>query len=303
MRYGDAASVAFTERLSRELAVEGWRAGLALAEEKGAAPIMNETFTITESMLRQRPELARDGHGAGDVLPGRVLHARYSRYMRKLREAEPELVDRLADVGARFTHHSSIAPTGTIALSLGNNASNGIEPSFAHRYLRNLIRRGRKSKERLEVCSMELLAYRHLVDPDAAPDDAGDTLPDYFVTAETVTPAQHVDVQAAAQQWIDSSISKTINVPADYAFEDFNDIYRYAHERGLKGCTTFRFNPGAFQGVLVKHADLAGTSYRFTLQDGSCIEARGDEDIDYDGEVHSAANLFEALKEGYYGRL
>ena len=300
LRYGAPESVAFTERLCRELAVEGWRTGLELAEEKGAAPIMDETFTVTEAMLGRRPELARDGHRPGDTLPGRVLHARYSRYMRQLAEVEPELVERLSAVGARFTHHSSIAPTGTIALSLGNNASNGIEPSFAHHYVRNVIRPGRRTKEPLEVCSMELLAYRHLVDPDAARDDAGG-LPEYFTTADAVTPAEHVDVQAAAQKWIDSSISKTVNVPSAHPFEDFKDIYRYAHERGLKGCTTFRFNPAAFQGVLVKPADVAGTSYRFTLEDGTCIEARGDEEIDYDGQVHTAANLFEALKEGYYG--
>jgi ribonucleoside-diphosphate reductase alpha chain len=78
-----------------------------------------------------------------------------------------------------------------------------------------------------------------------------------------------VDIQAAAQKWIDSSISKTANVPTDYPFEDFKDIYLYAYEKGLKGCTTFRFNPEAFQGVLVKEQDLENTTYQFTLDDGS----------------------------------
>ena len=77
----------------------------------------------------------------------------------------------------------------------------------------------------------------------------------------------------------------------------------YAYEKGLKGCTTFRFNPQAFQGVLVKEQDLANTSYRFTLEDGKTVELKGNEEIDYDGEVHTAANLYDALKEGYYGRL
>jgi ribonucleoside-diphosphate reductase alpha chain len=101
---------------------------------------------------------------------------------------------------------------------------------------------------------------------------------------------------------VDSSISKTANVPSDYPFAQFKDIYLYAYEQGLKGCTTFRFNPEAFQGVLVKEEDLKNTVYRFTLADGSVIEACGDEEIDYDGETHTAANLFDALKEGYYGR-
>ena len=237
-------------------------------------------------------------------MPGRILHARYSRYMQRVREVAPELVEQLEQYGARFTHHSSIAPTGTISLSLANNASNGIEPSFAHHYFRNVIREGKKSKEKIDVFSFELLAYRELVNPRAMPGSTkpGEKLPDYFMTAEDITPREHVDIQAASQKWIDSSISKTANVPTDYPYEDFKDIYLYAHEKGLKGCTTFRFNPEAFQGVLVKEKDLKNTTYRFTLEDGTEVEAKGDEEIEYDGEMHTAANLFDALKEGYYGK-
>ena len=102
-----------------------------------------------------------------------------------------------------------------------------------------------------------------------------DALPDYFVTAggHHARP-QHVDIQAAAQKWIDSSISKTANVPTDFPYEDFKDIYLYAYEQGLKGCTTFRFNPEAFQGVLVKEQDLKTPSIRFMLDDGSEVEPR-----------------------------
>ena len=70
----------------------------------------------------------------------------------------------------------------------------------------------------------------------------------------------------------------------------------------MKGCTTFRFNPEAFQGVLVKQENLENTTYRFTLDNGGIVEAKGDEEIEYDGEIHTAANLFDALKEGYYGK-
>ncbi len=224
--------------------------------------------------------------------------------MQRVAAVAPELVNDLAEVGARFTHHTSIAPTGTISLSLANNASNGIEPSFAHHYFRNVIREGRKTKEKVDVFSFELLAYREIVNPDAMPstDDEAKKLPEYFTTADDVTPEQHVDIQAAAQVWVDSSISKTANVPTDYPYEKFKDIYLYAHEKGLKGCTTFRFNPEAFQGVLVKEEDLKNTKYVFTLEDGSEVEVAGDEEIEYDGEKHSAANLFDALKEGYYGK-
>ena len=303
LKYGSQGSVEFTGRVTRELAVTGWKAALSLGREKGPAPLMEETFTVTAEMLAKRPEMARDGLRAGDRVKGSVLHARYSRYMQRLAEAEPELVDALAKQGARFTHHTSIAPTGTISLSLANNASNGIEPSFAHHYSRNVIREGRKTKEKIDVFSFEMLAYRELVDARAMPGaDGAHALPGYFVTAADVTPKQHVDVQAAAQHWIDSSISKTANVPTDYPYEDFKDIYLHAFERSLKGCTTFRFNPSAFQGVLVKEEDLENTTYRFTLEDGTVVEAKGNEEVEYDGDVHTAANLYDAIKEGYYGR-
>ncbi|CAN4277953.1 adenosylcobalamin-dependent ribonucleoside-diphosphate reductase [Pseudoxanthomonas sp. LjRoot125] len=303
-KYGSAESCEFTEAIAREMAVAGWEMGLALAKEKGAAPIMDELFTVTAAMLRQRPEMAKDGWKAGQEIPGKVLHAKYSRYMQRVAEVAPDLVDELAEVGSRFTHHSSIAPTGTISLSLANNASNGIEPSFAHHYSRNVIREGKKSKEKVDVYSYELLAYRELVNANAMPfsDDPEAKLPDYFIAADDISPKEHVDVQAAAQRWVDSSISKTANVPTDYPYEQFKDIYRYAHQQGLKGCTTFRFNPAAFQGVLVKEADLENTTYRFELEDGNVIEVKGNEQIEYDGEMHTAANLFDALKEGYYGK-
>jgi len=304
MCYGDEASVEFTEEVSREMALVGWQQGIALAQEKGPAPIMEELFEVTPEMLAARPEMVQDGISVGDHLPGKVLLARYSRYMQRVAEVAPELVEELAAKGARFTHHSSIAPTGTISLSLANNASNGIEPSFAHHYARNVIREGRKSKEKVDVFSFELLAYRSLVNPRAMPysEREEEKLPDYFIVADSVTPKQHVDIQAAAQKWVDSSISKTANVPTDYPFEDFKDIYLYAHAKGLKGCTTFRFNPEAFQGVLVKEQDLENTVYQFTLEDGSVVELKGNQEVEYDGEMHTAANLFDALKEGYYGK-
>src|SRR5579863_4183355 len=304
MKYGSPEAIKFTEDVSREMAIAGWEAALDLSREKGPAPIMNEEFTVTKEMLRKRPEMARDGWKPGAKIAGRLLHAKYSRYMQRVAQAAPQLVHELAETGARFTHHTSIAPTGTISLSLANNASNGIEPSFAHHYFRNVIRPGRKTKEKIDVFSFELLAYRELVNPRAMPGSTkeGETLPDYFTSADEVTPHQHVDIQAASQKWIDSSISKTANVPTNFPYDQFKSIYMYAHEQGLKGCTTFRFNPEAFQGVLVKEDDLKNTIYVFTLEDGTEVSARGDEEIEYDGETHSAANLFDALKEGYYGK-
>jgi ribonucleoside-diphosphate reductase alpha chain len=304
MKYGSKPSLAFTESISREMALAGWEVGLELAKEKGPAPIMDEDFTVSAEMLRKRPEMAADGYKLGQKIKGRVLLASYSRYMQRVASVAPELVKQLAETGSRFTHHSSIAPTGTISLSLANNASNGIEPSFAHHYSRNVIRENKKTKEKVEVYSYELLAYRSLVNGKAMPysTDPDAALPEYFVAADDISPKEHVDIQAASQKWIDSSISKTANVPTDYPYEDFKDIYMYAHQQGLKGCTTFRFNPAAFQGVLVKESDLENTLYRFELEDGSVVEVKGNEEIEYDGEMHTAANLFDALKEGYYGK-
>lgn len=296
--YGSPESVQFTDEVSSVLAVTGWEVGVELAKEKGMAPILEQQFEITPKMMRLRPEMAADGYKVGDMVPGRVLHAGYSRYMQKIAQANPELVEQMAEFGCRFTHHSSIAPTGTISLSLGNNASNGIEPSFSHRYFRNVIRQGKKTKDQIEVVSFELAAYRAFVNPEATDLD----LPEYFMTSDTITPSQHVAVQAAAQKWIDSAISKTVNVPTDYPYAHFEQLYLEAYDKGLKGCTTFRFNPEAFQGVLVREDDLKNTTYVFALENGESIELKGDEKVLYDGEEHTAANLFDALKEGTYGK-
>lgn len=306
--YGSPESLEFTDKIAYEMARTGFQAGLELADEKGPAAIMNEEFKITPEMMAKQPKMAEDGIKIGDKLKGKILWAKYSRYMRQFAKTgnieDAKMLKELEEKGCRFTHHSSIAPTGTISLSLANNASNGIEPSFAHHYARNIIREGKKTKEKVDVFSYELLAYREEINADAMPitDDEANKLPGYFISADEVTPKQHVDIQAAAQKWVDSSISKTANVPTDFPYEDFKDIYLYAYEKGLKGCTTFRFNPEAFQGVLVKEEDLENTMYKFTLDDGTIVEVKGNEEIEYDGEMHTAANLFDALKEGYYGK-
>jgi len=277
IKYGSEEAVQFTEDVSFNLAVSGYYKGAELAMEKGPAPIMYETFD--DQML--------DAQGWELWMS--------SDYMQNLFELEPYLKYKLEkSKGCRFTHHSSIAPTGTISLSLGNNASNGIEPSFSHKYFRNVIKEGKKSKEQVPVYSYESLVWKEV--------HGDEDYPEWFVTAEDITPMEHLRMQAAAQKWIDSSISKTINIPSDYPFEDFKDIYLNAYDLNLKGCTTFRFNPEAFQGVLVNEKDLDNTTYSFELKDGTLIEAKGNDKIEYDGEVHTAANLFDAIKEGYYGK-
>lgn len=270
--YGSKESIKFTEELLKVMAVEGFRVGVDLAIEKGAAPIFED-----------------DTNGVSN----KVLWCS-GNYMRKIWEVDSELHDKAKKYGCRFTHHTSIAPTGTISLSLNNNASNGIEPSFSHTYTRNVIVSGKKTKKAVNVYSYEMLLYKNIT--------GSDEVPDSFSTSDNVSTYAHVDIQAAAQKWCDSSISKTINVPSDTKFGDFKDIYMYAYDNGLKGCTTFRFNPSAFQGVLVTQNDLESTKYVFKLEDGKEVVAKGNDVITYDGEEHSAANLYDAIKENYYGK-
>ena len=135
--------------------------------------------------------------------------------------------------GIRNALLTSIAPTGTISL-LADNVSSGIEPVFAFSFTRNvLMPDGSRRSE--EVADYALRLFRRLKGPDAP-------LPDCFVDAQTLAPADHVRMQAAAQKYVDSSISKTINVPEDIPFEAFRDVYMQAWESGCKGCTTYRPN-------------------------------------------------------------
>jgi ribonucleoside-diphosphate reductase alpha chain len=308
--YGNKDSVAFTDEVTRMLALEGWKEAVTLAKEKGCAPFLSDTYEITGELLRKRPAL-KAKYKLGDLVKGLELHIHYSHYMAHIvNELGDEWVSDAMANGLRFTHHSSIAPTGTIALSVGNNVSNGIEPSFAHWYKRNVIIPGKATKKQIDVISAELLTYQRFMkesDPSwELPKANGfldmSQLPESFVDTSTISPAGHIAVQAASQKWVDSSISKTINIPTDFAFDKFEDVYMLAYDSGLKGCTTFRYNPENFSGVLVNEADLANTEYDFTLENGETVRVKGNDIITYEGEEHVAANLYDALKEGQYGR-
>jgi len=273
MMYGDVKSLDFTSKVTRTLTVSGYKVGVALAKEKGRAPVFDDS----------------------DVLRDFVN----SEFMQRVFKEEPKLESEMLQYGCRYTHCASIAPTGSISLSVSNNVSNGIESSFSHFYLRNIIKPGRKTKEQVGVYSYELLAYNHYMGREVPVDE----LPPEFMDSSEISAKQHIDVQAAAQYWVDSSISKTVTLPTDASMAEFKDTYLYAIESGLKGLSTFRFNPDVFQGVLVREDDLDATTYEFTLADGSTMLVSGNDTIMYDGAEHSAANLFDALKEGTYGKL
>ena len=147
-------------------------------------------------------------------------------------QMDDDVRDAIREHGIRNALLTSIAPTGTISLYAGN-VSSGIEPVFAYAYTRKVLQKdGSRTEE--EVVDYAVQMWREL---------KGDTpLPDYFVNAQTLPPADHVKMQAAAQKWIDSSISKTINCPEDISFDAFKDVYMQAWDTGCKGCTTYRPN-------------------------------------------------------------
>ncbi|TRD15293.1 adenosylcobalamin-dependent ribonucleoside-diphosphate reductase [Palleronia caenipelagi] len=153
----------------------------------------------------------------------------------------------IAEHGIRNALLTSVAPTGTISLYAGN-VSSGIEPVFAHSYTRKVLQKdGSRTEE--EVVDYAVALWREMF---------GDApLPDHFVSAQTLAPLDHVRMQAAAQQWVDSSISKTINCPEDIAFDDFKDVYLTAYETGCKGCTTYR--PNDVTGSVLSVSESAET--------------------------------------------
>ena len=149
--------------------------------------------------------------------------------------------------GIRNALLTSIAPTGTISLYAGN-VSSGIEPVFAYAYTRKVLQKdGSRTEE--EVVDYAVQMWR---------EKFGDVeLPEYFVNAQTLAPLDHVRMQAAAQKWIDSSISKTINCPEDISFDAFQDVYMAAWDQGCKGCTTYR--PNAVTGSVLSVAEAKPT--------------------------------------------
>lgn len=209
MRYGSDEAVAQTEAWMREIQHCAYRASVELAKEKGAFPLFDA-----------------DRYCASPTI----------------RDLDPDLQADIAKHGIRNALLTSIAPTGTISLYAGN-VSSGIEPVFAYSYTRKVLQPdGSRTEEEVVDYAVQLYREKFGITDDA-------DLPDYFVSAQTLTPSEHVRMQAAAQRWIDSSISKTINVPEEIDFESFKNVYLEAWSSGCKGCTTYR--PNAVTGSVL----------------------------------------------------
>ncbi|WP_298260874.1 adenosylcobalamin-dependent ribonucleoside-diphosphate reductase [uncultured Litoreibacter sp.] len=175
---------------------------------------------------------------------------------------DDDVREAIREHGIRNALLTSIAPTGTISLYAGN-VSSGIEPVFAYAYTRKVLQKdGSRTEE--EVVDYAVNLWR---------EKFGDKeLPDYFVNAQTLAPLDHVRMQAAAQKWVDSSISKTINCPEDISFDDFKDVYMEAWDTGCKGCTTYR--PNAVTGSVLSVSETAETTpseHPETATDGDVI--------------------------------
>jgi ribonucleoside-diphosphate reductase alpha chain len=204
LRYHSDEGRALAARIARELRDAAYAASVALAREKGPFPMFDAERYLQGQYIARLPE--------------------------ELREA-------IRTHGIRNSHLLSIAPTGTITLAFADNASNGIEPAFSWTYQRKK-RMADGSSRTYEVADHAWRLYRHL--GHDVTDDA--KLPPQFVTALQMRASDHLRMMQAVQPYVDTAISKTVNVPADYPYEDFRDLYSEAWHAGLKGLATYRPN-------------------------------------------------------------
>ena len=217
--------------LADALMMVGLRYGTPAAAERAgdwARQIMRVAYSTSAKLAAEKgafPLYDKDAYLAGETV----------------RELDADVRDAIAEHGIRNALLTSVAPTGTISL-VADNVSSGVEPVFALAYTRKVLQPdGSKVEE--EVSDYALRRFRAQFGEDAA-------LPTYFVTAQDLTPPEHVRMQAAVQRYVDSAISKTVNVPEDISFEAFQAVYLYAYRSGCKGCTTYR--PNAITGSVLE---------------------------------------------------
>lgn len=221
LRYGGDAARDFTAHVTRCLRDEAYSASIDLAKEKGAFPLLDKERYLSSGFARRLPV---------------------------------EIQAEIRQHGIRNSHLLSIAPTGTVSLAFGDNCSSGIEPVFTWHGQRR-VRQANGPVRIYPVYNHAYRLFKHLQGWDALPDEeVVGRLPGYWVTAEQVDPFDHLAMVAAAAPYIDTAISKTINVGHDYPFERFRDLYLEAWKGGLKGVTTFRAN-AAVEGVLLKASE------------------------------------------------
>ena len=216
LRYDREDGRQMAAEIGRRMRDAAYRASVELAKEKGAFPKFNAQGYLAEGTFASR-------------LPA-------------------DIQGDIRQHGIRNSHLLSIAPTGTVSLAFADNASNGIEPAFSWGYKRNKREHdGGTSSYMVEDHAFRL--YRSLIDASVTPEQP-EKLPEYFVNALEMTAHEHVAMMQAVQPYVDTSISKTVNIPEDYPFEDFKDLYRQAWQAGLKGLATYR--PNSILGAVLE---------------------------------------------------
>ncbi len=220
LKYNSEAGRKLAAKIAEAMRDTAYAASVELAIEKGAFPLLNKEKYLAAPSFASRLPVS--------------------------------LQVSIRRNGIRNSHLLSIAPTGTISLAFADNASNGIEPPFSWFYTRNK-RMPDGSKKAIQVEDHAWRLYRHL---------GGDIakLPDYFVTALEMSAIDHMAMSAAVQPFVDTAISKTVNVPADYPFEQFENLYLEAWKHGLKGITTYR--PNAILGAVLEVTPLPSTEQK-----------------------------------------
>ncbi len=217
LRYDREEGRQMAAEIARRMRDAAYRASVELAKEKGAFPKFDAKGYLAEGTFASR-------------LPDDLKAA-------------------IRQHGIRNSHLLSIAPTGTVSLAFADNASNGIEPAFSWGYQRNK-READGSKSAYTVEDHAFRVYRSQVDSSVTTDDVAGKLPAYFVNALQMTAQEHVGMMEAVQPFVDTSISKTVNIPADYPYEDFKDLYHQAWRAGLKGLATYR--PNSILGAVLE---------------------------------------------------
>ena len=217
LRYDREDGRQMAAEIGRRMRDAAYRASVELAKEKGAFPKFKADGYLAQGTFASR-------------LPDDIKAA-------------------IRQHGIRNSHLLSIAPTGTVSLAFADNASNGIEPAFSWGYKRNK-REGDGSTSSYMVEDHAFRLYREWVDASVTTDDTAGKLPAYFVNALQMSAQEHVAMMQAVQPYVDTSISKTVNIPADYPFDDFKDLYRQAWQAGLKGLATYR--PNSILGAVLE---------------------------------------------------
>lgn len=222
--------------------------GIRYGSELGAEKAEEWSYEIATTAYRASIELSKEKAPFPLFNPNEYCD---SRFVQKL---PLDVQENIRTFGIRNSHLTSIAPTGTISLFAGN-LSSGVEPPFAFKFNRKvLLKDGSKKTVPLKDFAYEQYCKKY---------NQGAILPEYFVTAQDLKPEEHLRMLAAVQKYVDSSVSKTINLPKDISFEDFKDVYQQAYDLGIKACTTYR--PNDITGSVLEVATAKETPKSVTI--------------------------------------